>query len=138
VNDLFARHPLLLVSLVKVVVLLFLLLTSLAYLVWFERKVAAHIQGRWGPYRTGPHGLLQPLADGVKFLMKEDSTPAGADRFVYFLAPFLTLTLAISTIALIPFGPTQIHPRRERRTIGHFRPHFRWCVRRGAGRLVVE
>ena len=109
VNDLFARHPLLLVSLVKVVVLLFLLLTSLAYLVWFERKVAAHIQGRWGPYRTGPHGLLQPLADGVKFLMKEDSTPAGADRFVYFLAPFLTLTLAISTIALIPFGPTRIH-----------------------------
>ena len=88
--------------------LLFSLLTSLAYLVWFERKIAAHIQGRWGPYRVGPHGLLQPLADGLKFLLKEDTTPAGADRFVYFLAPFLTLTLAISTIALIPFGPGTI------------------------------
>ena len=95
----------LLVSLVKVVVLLFFVLTALAYLVWFERKVAAHIQGRWGPYRVGPHGLLQPLADGAKFLLKEDTTPAGVDRFVYFPAPFLTMTLAISTIALIPFGP---------------------------------
>ena len=105
VNELLAQHAILLVSLVKVVVLLFLLLTALAYLVWFERKVAAHIQGRWGPYRVGPHGLMQPLADGLKFLMKEDMTPAGADSFVYFLAPFLTLSLAISAIALIPFGP---------------------------------
>ena len=104
-NELFAQHPILLVSLVKIVVLLFLLLTSLAYLVWFERKVAAHIQGRWGPYRVGPHGLMQPLADGLKFLFKEDTTPGSADRFVYFLAPFLSLSLAISTIALIPLGP---------------------------------
>jgi NADH-quinone oxidoreductase subunit H len=108
VTDLFARYPILLVSLIKIVVLLFLLLTSLAYMVWFERKVAAHIQSRLGPYRVGPHGLLQPLADGLKFLMKEDPTPAGADRFVYSLAPFLTLALAISTIALIPFGPSTI------------------------------
>jgi NADH-quinone oxidoreductase subunit H len=105
VNALFARHPILLVSLVKIVVLMFVLMTSLAYLVWLERKVAAHIQGRWGPYRVGPHGLMQPLADALKFLFKEDTTPAGADRFVYFLAPFVTLSLAISTIALIPFGP---------------------------------
>ena len=102
-------HSILLVSLVKVVVLLFLILTAVAYLVWFERKVAAHMQGRWGPYRVGPHGLLQPLADGVKFLMKEDTTPAGADRFVYFAAPLLTMTLAISAIALIPFGPASIN-----------------------------
>ena len=81
------------------------MLTALAYLVWFERKIAAHIQGRWGPYRVGPHGLLQPLADGAEVSLKEDMTPAGADRFVYFLAPFLTMTLAISAIALIPFGP---------------------------------
>jgi NADH-quinone oxidoreductase subunit H len=96
------------ISLIKVVVLLFLLLTALAYLVWFERKISAHIQSRRGPYRVGPHGLLQPLADAVKFLMKEDATPAGADRFVYFLAPFLTMTLAISAIAVIPFGPGSI------------------------------
>ena len=101
-------HSILLVSLVKVVVLLFLVLTAVAYLVWFERKVAAHLQGRWGPYRVGPHGLLQPLADGVKFLMKEDTTPAGADRLVYFAAPVVTMTLAISAIAMIPFGPASI------------------------------
>jgi NADH-quinone oxidoreductase subunit H len=109
VNDLFAQHPILLVAIVKIVVLMFLLMTALAYLVWLERKVAAHIQGRWGPYRVGPHGLMQPLADALKFLFKEDMTPDGADKFVYFLAPFITLTLAISSIALIPFGPTSVH-----------------------------
>jgi NADH-quinone oxidoreductase subunit H len=104
-----AQPSLLLVSLIKVVVLLFLVLTAVAYLVWFERKVAAHLQGRWGPYRTGPHGLLQPLADGLKFLLKEDVTPSGADRFLFIVAPFLTMTLAISSIAIIPFGPAAIH-----------------------------
>ncbi|HWZ55640.1 MAG TPA: complex I subunit 1 family protein, partial [Verrucomicrobiae bacterium] len=103
-NELAAEHPFLVVVLPKVVVLLFVLLTALAYLTWFERKVVAHIQSRWGPFRVGPHGLLQPLADGVKFLFKEDVTPAGADKFVYFLAPFLALSLAITSIAIIPFG----------------------------------
>lgn len=104
-NEFAAQHPLLVVSLPKIVILLFVLLTALAYLTWFERKVVAHIQSRWGPYRVGPHGLLQPLADGVKFLFKEDVTPAGADKFAYFLAPFLALSLAITSIAVIPFGP---------------------------------
>ena len=104
-NEFAAEHPLLVVVLPKVVILLFVLLTALAYLTWFERKVVAHIQARWGPYRVGPHGLLQPLADGVKFLFKEDVTPAGADKFAYFLAPFLALSLAITSIAVIPFGP---------------------------------
>ena len=92
-------------SLPKIMVLLFVMLTALAYLTWFERKVVAHIQARWGAYRVGPHGLLQPLADGVKFLFKEDPMPAGADKFVYCLAPFLSLSLAITSIAVIPFGP---------------------------------
>ncbi len=103
-----AQFPLLVVSLIKVVVLLFLLLTALAYLTWFERKVIAHIQSRWGPYRVGPHGLLQPLADGLKFLFKEDPTPLAIDRFVYYLAPLLAMTLALTSIALIPFGPQPI------------------------------
>jgi len=106
VNELAAQHPLLTIVLPKVVILLFVLLTALAYLTWFERKVVAHIQARWGPYRVGPHGLLQPLADGVKFLFKEDVTPAAADKFAYFLAPFLALSLAITSIAVIPFGPS--------------------------------
>jgi NADH-quinone oxidoreductase subunit H len=107
VNEFAAQHPILVVALPKIVVVLFVLLTALAYLTWFERKVVAHIQARWGPYRVGPHGLLQPLADGVKFLFKEDVTPAGADKFAYFLAPFLALSLAITSIAVIPFGPKE-------------------------------
>ncbi|MBZ5501633.1 MAG: NADH-quinone oxidoreductase subunit H [Acidobacteriia bacterium] len=80
-------------------------MTVLAYLSWFERKVIAHIQSRWGPYYVGAHGLLQPLADGIKFLFKEDLTPPVADRLVFTLAPFLALALALTAIALIPFGP---------------------------------
>ena len=100
-----AQHLLLVIVISKIIILLFVLLTTLAYLTWFERKVVAHMQSRWGPYRVGPHGLLQPLADGVKFLFKEDVTPAGADKFTYFMAPFLALSLAITSIAVIPFGP---------------------------------
>jgi NADH-quinone oxidoreductase subunit H len=104
-----AQHPILVVSLVKIVILLFVTLTTLAYLTWFERKVVAHIQSRWGPYYVGAHGLLQPLADGVKFLFKEDVTPPGADKLLYLLAPFLALSLALTTLALIPFGPATIY-----------------------------
>jgi len=103
-----AQHPVLVVSLVKIVVLLFILMTILAYLSWFERKIIAHIQSRWGPYYVGAHGLLQPLADGVKFLFKEDLTPPESDKFIYVLAPFLALTLAMTTLALIPFGPATV------------------------------
>src|SRR3989442_910411 len=94
---------LLLVTLAKVAVVLFILLTAIAYLVWVERKVVAHIQSRWGPYLVGPHGLLQPLADGLKFLFKEDIVPTEADRLVYWLAPFLAFTLAFLSISVISF-----------------------------------
>jgi len=104
-----AQHPVLVVSLVKIAVLLFVLMTALAYLSWFERKVIAHIQSRWGPYYVGAHGLLQPLADGVKFLFKEDVTLPTADRYLYILAPFLALSLAMTTLALIPFGPATVY-----------------------------
>jgi NADH-quinone oxidoreductase subunit H len=104
-----AQHPILVVSVVKIAVLLFLALTALAYLTWFERKVVAHIQSRWGPYYVGAHGLLQPVADGLKFLFKEELTPSGADKLIYLLAPFLALSLALTTLALIPFGPATIN-----------------------------
>ena len=90
---------------IKIGLLLFIVLTVNAYLTWFERKVVAHMQSRIGPHRVGPHGLLQPAADGLKFLLKEDAMPAGVDKFVYLLAPFLALTLALSSLAVIPFGP---------------------------------
>jgi NADH-quinone oxidoreductase subunit H len=109
VNDFLAQHAEILITLVKIAILLFVVLTVNAYLTWFERKVVAHIQSRWGPHRVGPHGLLQPLADGLKFLFKEDPTPAGADKFVYFLAPLLALALALTSLAVIPFGPDPIH-----------------------------
>jgi NADH-quinone oxidoreductase subunit H len=102
------QHPVLVVSLVKIAVLLFVVMTALAYLTWFERKVVARIQSRWGPYYVGAHGLLQPLADGVKFLFKEDMTPPTADKFTYTIAPFLALALALTAIALIPFGPPSV------------------------------
>jgi NADH-quinone oxidoreductase subunit H len=103
-----AQHPVLVASLVKIAILMAVLMTILAYLSWFERKIIAHIQSRWGPYYVGAHGLLQPLADGIKFLFKEDLTPPASDKFVYTLAPFLALTLAITTLALIPFGPATV------------------------------
>ena len=95
-------------AIIKIALLLFIVLTVNAYLTWFERKVVAHIQSRWGPHRVGPHGLLQPAADGLKFLFKEDPTPAGADKFVYYLAPLLALALALTSMAVIPFGPKPI------------------------------
>ncbi|MFI5058668.1 MAG: NADH-quinone oxidoreductase subunit NuoH [Candidatus Acidiferrales bacterium] len=104
-----STNAILIITLVKIALLLFIVLTVNAYLTWFERKVVAHIQSRWGPHRVGPHGLLQPLADGLKFLFKEDPTPAGVDKFVYFLAPLLSLALALTSIAVIPFGPSPIH-----------------------------
>lgn len=94
----------LIATVVKVVVVLVVLLTTVAYAVWLERKVVARIQSRWGPYRVGPHGLLQPLADGLKIFFKEDIVPLEADRLVYWLAPFLAFTLAFFSIAVIPFG----------------------------------
>ena len=106
-NAFLTAHSLIVVSIVKTVVLLFLVLTALAYLTWFERKVIGHIQSRWGPYRVGPHGLLQPLADGLKFIMKEDPFPIGADKFVYFLAPLLSMAVALTALGIIPFGPQQ-------------------------------
>jgi len=108
VNSFLSANAELVITVVKIALLLFIVLTVNAYLTWFERKVVAHMQSRWGPHRVGPHGLLQPLADGVKFLFKEDPTPAGVDKFVYYLAPLLALALALTSIALIPFGPDPI------------------------------
>ena len=93
-------HAEIIITLVKIALLLFIVLTVNAYLTWFERKVVAHMQSRWGPHRVGPHGLLQPLADGAKFLLKEDPTPAGVDKFTYYLAPLMALALALTSIRL--------------------------------------
>src|SRR5271167_1470903 len=94
----------LILSLIKVAVIAAVLLTTLAYLQWIERKVIGHIQLRIGPYRVGPHGLLQPLADVVKLITKEGVMPSHVNKFFYLLAPFLAVFMALISISVIPFG----------------------------------
>ncbi len=95
----------LILSLIKAAVIAFVLLTALAYLQWIERKVIAHIQLRVGPYRVGPHGLLQPLADVVKLITKEGVIPSHVNKLFYLMAPWLAVTLALISISVLPFGP---------------------------------
>ena len=95
----------LIVAVIKIAVTLGVLLTVVAYTVWLERKVVGHIQNRWGPQRVGFFGLLQPLADGIKFLLKEDLTPPYVEKNIYLLAPALSLIMALTSIALVPIGP---------------------------------
>jgi len=73
---------------------------------WLERKILAHIQIRYGPMRVGPHGLLQPIADSLKLLLKEDIIPAGADKLVFWLAPVAVVMTAFTTFLVVPFGRT--------------------------------
>jgi NADH-quinone oxidoreductase subunit H len=92
-------------TLLKAAVWAAIILSTLAYLQWVERKVLAHIQLRMGPSRVGPHGLLQPLADVIKLLTKEDLIPSQANKFLYVLAPFLAVALSLLPVAVLPFGP---------------------------------
>ena len=101
----------LIVALVKIGVIVFALLTAAAYLVLLERWIAAWVQDRRGPNRVGIpltkiklFGLGQPLADGLKFIFKEEYTPAHVDKFLYTLAPISILVAAILPFAVIPFG----------------------------------
>ena len=91
-------------SLIKIVLVIFVLLTAVAYTVWLERKVVGHMQNRWGPSRVGPFGLLQPLADGIKFLVKEDLTPPHVNRPLFIAAPMIAVICALTSISVIPFG----------------------------------
>lgn len=97
--------PVLLVEwLVKSAIIIFVILTGFAYLTLFERRVLARIQVRIGPNRAGPLGLLQPVADGIKLLFKEEVIPDKADKIIFVLAPVLTVVPAFILLAVIPFG----------------------------------
>ena len=89
---------------VKVVIISLILFGLPIPLTWLERKVAGHIQLRLGPFRVGPHGILQPIADAIKLMFKEDIVPEKADKWLFKLAPLLAMVPAFAVYATIPFG----------------------------------
>ncbi|HVF88981.1 MAG TPA: NADH-quinone oxidoreductase subunit NuoH [Blastocatellia bacterium] len=91
---------------IKISVIIFLLLTAVAYVTLFERKVMSWIQLRVGPNRVGPWGLLQPAADGLKFIFKEDIVPLQANKWLYIVAPAISLIPALMVLIVIPYGST--------------------------------
>jgi len=92
------------IILVKVLVVFAGTMLTVLIMIYAERRVSAFIQGRLGPNRVGPQGIFQPLADGIKFLMKEDIIPVGVDKPIFILAPAILLIPALMTFAVIPFG----------------------------------
>src|SRR6266849_3150160 len=98
-------RPHLLPLLYALVIVLVLPLIA-GYVVLLERKVMADMQARLGPMRVGPHGLLQPIADALKLLIKEDIMPAEADPFVFWVAPLIVVITAFTVFIVVPFGPT--------------------------------
>src|SRR5688572_27795225 len=95
----------LVIPLLKIVILLNAVLVAVTYMVLLERKVIAWVQSRLGPMRVGPYGVLQPIADAVKLMIKEDITPTRADKWVFTAAPIISLVPALVVFAVIPFGP---------------------------------
>jgi NADH-quinone oxidoreductase subunit H len=91
--------------LVRIIAIFAGVMTMVPILIWMERRVVAGFQLRLGPNRLGPLGLMQPLADALKLVMKEDITPRGADKFLYFIAPILAMVPALLAAAVIPWGP---------------------------------
>ena len=106
------------VAVIKSVLIVFTLLTGFAYATWFERKVIARMQARLGPNRAGPFGLLLPAADGLKLLFKENVRPKTSDAFTYFLAPVMSIVVAVAAFAVIPVSdPITLTFGGETRTI---------------------
>lgn len=97
-----------LITSVKIAIVLGVLLMGVAYSVYAERRISALIQNRYGPNRVGPQGLFQPFADVLKLVMKEDVVPTNANKAVHTLAPMISIFVALTTIAVVPFG-SSIH-----------------------------
>src|ERR1041385_4299889 len=91
--------------LIQIGVVVTLVALWVAYATYLERKISAFIQARLGPMRVGPWGLLQPIADGLKLLVKEDFIPENADRGIFFVAPYIAVVAAFAVMAVVPFGP---------------------------------
>src|SRR5213594_2796668 len=94
------------IPLLKILIVLNATLVAVTYMVLLERKVIAWAQSRLGPMRVGPYGVLQPIADAIKLMIKEDITPVRADKWVFTAAPIISMVPALIVYAVIPFGPT--------------------------------
>jgi NADH-quinone oxidoreductase subunit H len=92
-------------AIISIIVVVGGILGACSYLIWAERKISARIQDRIGPNRVGPYGLLQPIADGLKFVLKEDVIPARADKFLFVIAPTISVFTTLLAFAVVPFGP---------------------------------
>src|SRR5207302_8913876 len=97
-------------TLLTIGAVLAVILGSCAYLILVARKISAYMQDRIGPNRVGPLGLLQPIADGLKFLFKEDIIPAYADKVLFLAAPAIAIGTATLAFAVVPFGRTTVPP----------------------------
>ena len=95
-------------TVITIIVIMGVLQGSCAYLIWVERKLAAYVQDRIGPNRVGPFGLLQPIADGLKFLLKEDVIPSRVDKVLFLAAPAIAVGTATFAFAVVPFGQTSV------------------------------
>jgi NADH-quinone oxidoreductase subunit H len=98
------------ITLLFIAIMMGVLQGTCAYLILAERKISAWAQDRLGPNRVGPWGLLQPIADGIKFLLKEDIIPSNVDKLFYLLAPSIAVSTALLAFAVVPFGPTTSPP----------------------------
>src|SRR5438477_2159826 len=100
------------VTLVLIVVVMGAIQGTCAYLILAERKISAWAQDRIGPNRVGPFGLLQPIADGAKFLLKEEVIPGHVDKAFYLIAPAIAISTSTLAIAVVPFGDPPVPPTR--------------------------
>src|SRR6516164_6026733 len=98
----------LILTLITIAVVFGAILGTCAYQILLERKIAGWVQDRKGPNRVGPWGLLQPIADGLKFLLKEEVVPKQVDKLFYMLGPSIAMTMALLAFAVVPFGPTTV------------------------------
>src|SRR6516164_2712310 len=103
------------VTLILIAVVMGALQGTCAYLILAERKISAWAQDRLGPNRVGPWGILQPIADGIKFLLKEEIIPSHVDKLFYMVGPAVAVSTSLLAFAVVPFGPTAPPPVLEDR-----------------------
>ncbi len=132
---------------VKAIIMIVVLLTGFAYTTYMERKLLGRFQSRYGPNRAGPMGLLQPVADGIKLIFKEELIPAQADKLIFVLAPIITTVPAWIILAVVPLGAGRALRPHDRSVDGgkpecrgavHHCDHFHLGLWHRAGGVGVE